>query len=103
MSLERNMERRRCIIERFGVERFIREVDAKLVSKDRSGRLWQVDFKGVTSNNAQQLWKGRKKLFLKPAGGPREQGGLSRGQADEGGMGGNHSGRIRRPGICGAQ
>ncbi len=69
ISLERNMERRRCMIERFGVERFIREVDAKLVSKDRSGRLWRVDFKGVTSNNAQQLWKGRKKLFLKPAGG----------------------------------
>jgi hypothetical protein len=44
IRIEANAERRRCMIERFGIERFLRELDAKLVSEDDSGRLWRVDF-----------------------------------------------------------
>jgi hypothetical protein len=44
IRLEENSERRRCMIERFGIERFLREVDAKLVGEDHSGRLWRADF-----------------------------------------------------------
>jgi len=32
------------MIERFGVERFLREIDAELVSEDDVGRLWRIDF-----------------------------------------------------------
>ena len=40
---ERNVERRRVMIERFGVERLIREGGAKLVDEDETGRLWRRD------------------------------------------------------------
>jgi hypothetical protein len=46
IRLERNVERRRCMIERFGIERFIRESGGKLVCKDQCGQLWRVDFGG---------------------------------------------------------
>lgn len=41
---ERNQELRRCMIERFGAERLIREGNAQLVSEDQYGRLWRCDF-----------------------------------------------------------
>ena len=47
IRLEENLERRRCMIERVGIERFLREVDAELVSEDDTGRLWRVDFEAA--------------------------------------------------------
>jgi len=44
MRGERNPELRRCMIERFGVERFIRETVARPARKDRYGKLWRCDF-----------------------------------------------------------
>jgi hypothetical protein len=43
---ERNKEHRRCMIERFGIERFIREADAKFIGKDCCGKLWRVESAG---------------------------------------------------------
>jgi hypothetical protein len=43
---ERNREHRRCMIERFGIERFIREADAKFIGKDCCGKLWRVESAG---------------------------------------------------------
>jgi hypothetical protein len=41
---ERNLERRRCMIERFGPIRFLCLAGARLVDRDSSGTLWQVRF-----------------------------------------------------------
>jgi len=41
IRLEDNAERRRCMMERYGVARFLREVDAELVGEDDCGRLWR--------------------------------------------------------------
>ena len=41
IDAERNIERRRVLIERFGEERLLREGDAKLVDEDATGRLWR--------------------------------------------------------------
>jgi hypothetical protein len=41
---ERNLEIRRCMIERFGLERFVRESGAELIAEDRSGTLWRINF-----------------------------------------------------------
>jgi hypothetical protein len=38
---ERNVERRRVLVERFGEERLIREGGAELVAEDETGRLWR--------------------------------------------------------------
>jgi hypothetical protein len=43
---ERNLELRRCMMERFGFERFVRESGAELISEDRFGRLWRINFGG---------------------------------------------------------
>src|SRR5712671_3789525 len=41
---ERQPELRRCMIERFGVERFVRETVPRPASEDRYGKLWRCDF-----------------------------------------------------------
>jgi hypothetical protein len=41
---ERNVERRRCMIERFGSERFLLEAGARLINRDSCGSLWRVIF-----------------------------------------------------------
>jgi hypothetical protein len=41
---EYNQERRRCLIERFGTARFIREAGAELISHDQYGHLWRCNF-----------------------------------------------------------
>jgi hypothetical protein len=60
------------MIERFGVERFILEVGATLVSKDQSGRLWRVDFQGQedyavlkVENGALEQNATRRRYFLR--------------------------------------
>lgn len=40
---EFNQEVRRCMLDRFGIERYIRELSAKLISEDHCGKLWRVD------------------------------------------------------------
>jgi hypothetical protein len=40
---ERNVELRRCMIERFGQERFLRETGAELVAEDAHGKLWRSE------------------------------------------------------------
>jgi hypothetical protein len=40
---EFNQEVRRCMLERFGIEHFIRKSGAMVVSEDACGRLWQID------------------------------------------------------------
>ena len=40
---ERNVERRRVLIERFGPERLVREGGAMLIHEDETGRLWRRD------------------------------------------------------------
>ena len=41
IDAERNIERRRVLIERFGEERLVREGGAKLADEDDTGRLWR--------------------------------------------------------------
>ena len=41
IDAERNIERRRVLIERFGEERLVREGGAKLADEDETGRLWR--------------------------------------------------------------
>jgi hypothetical protein len=41
-----NAEVRRCMMERFGVERFVRDAGAQLIGADRYGRLWSIPFAG---------------------------------------------------------
>ena len=41
IDAERNIERRRVMIERFGEERLIREGGARIVDEDATGRLWR--------------------------------------------------------------
>jgi hypothetical protein len=41
---EHNLDLRRCMIERFGVERFIRETVHRPAVEDRYGRLWRCTF-----------------------------------------------------------
>jgi hypothetical protein len=41
---EHNLDLRRCMIERFGVERFIRETVHRPAAEDRHGRLWRCTF-----------------------------------------------------------
>ena len=41
IDAERNIERRRVLIERFGEERLIRDGGAELVDEDATGRLWR--------------------------------------------------------------
>lgn len=41
IDAERDIEERRVLLERFGVERFLREGDAELVHEDATGRLWR--------------------------------------------------------------
>jgi hypothetical protein len=41
---EREPELRRCLIERFGVERFFRETVPRPARADRYGKLWRYDF-----------------------------------------------------------
>jgi hypothetical protein len=41
---ERQLELRRCMIERFGVERFFRETVPRPAREDRYGKLWRCDF-----------------------------------------------------------
>jgi hypothetical protein len=48
IEAQRNAEVRRVMIERFGVERFVREGRAELVNSDETGRLWRW----------QQRWAG---------------------------------------------
>ena len=43
IDAERNIERRRVLVERFGEERLVREGGAKLVDQDEIGRLWRRD------------------------------------------------------------
>jgi hypothetical protein len=43
---EVNLELRRCTIERFGIERFVREAGARLMGADRYGRLWRIRLDG---------------------------------------------------------
>jgi hypothetical protein len=38
---ESNLELRRCMIERFGQERFLRESGAELIAEDEHGKLWR--------------------------------------------------------------
>ncbi len=40
ISSTRNLELRRCMIERFGQERFLRETAAELIGEDQYGKLW---------------------------------------------------------------
>jgi hypothetical protein len=40
---ERNVELRRCMIELFGQERFLRETGADLVAEDEHGKLWRSE------------------------------------------------------------
>ena len=40
---ERNVERRRVLVERFGEERLVREGGGELVHEDETGRLWRRD------------------------------------------------------------
>ena len=37
---------RRCMIERYGIGRFVREADARLIGEDRYGRLWSIPLPG---------------------------------------------------------
>jgi hypothetical protein len=41
---ERDPGRRRCMIERFGIERLLRQTGAKLVCEDQFGKLWSAEF-----------------------------------------------------------
>lgn len=41
IDTERNVERRRVLVERFGEERLLREGGAELVDEDATGRLWR--------------------------------------------------------------
>jgi hypothetical protein len=41
---ERKLELRRCMIERFGIERFFRETVPRPARADRYGKLWRCDF-----------------------------------------------------------
>ena len=41
---ERNLDLRRCMIERFGIERFFRETIPRPAKVDRYGKLWRCDF-----------------------------------------------------------
>jgi hypothetical protein len=38
---EPNLELRRCLVDRFGAERLVRELGAKLAAEDQYGRLWR--------------------------------------------------------------
>jgi hypothetical protein len=42
ISAEMNIERRRCMIERVGRERYLRALGAKIVAEDQYGKLWQL-------------------------------------------------------------
>jgi hypothetical protein len=44
IRVETNVEIRRCMLERFGFGRFLREAAGKLVAEDGYGRLWHADF-----------------------------------------------------------
>lgn len=41
---EINLEVRRVMLERYGAERYLREVEARLVAQDDHGKLWRVEF-----------------------------------------------------------
>jgi hypothetical protein len=43
---ERNLELRRCMIERLGHERFLRESAAELIGEDAQGKLWRSELAG---------------------------------------------------------
>lgn len=46
ITIERNSEIRRVMIERFGQERYIRESGAKLIHRDDWGSLWRAELNG---------------------------------------------------------
>jgi hypothetical protein len=41
---EVNLEVRRCMLDRLGIDRYIGESGAKLIGEDHCGKLWRVDF-----------------------------------------------------------
>jgi hypothetical protein len=64
---ETNQEIRRCMIDRFGAERFISECGGKLLNTDKHGKLWgdDNDWRAVEVLNGTVEPDGeRKKFFL---------------------------------------
>ena len=55
IEAQRNAEVRRVMIERFGVERFVREGRAELVSSDGTGRLWR--WQQLASGPSARNWE----------------------------------------------
>lgn len=46
IAAERNVEVRRIMLDRFGQERYLREIDARLVHQDEWGKLWRAPLPG---------------------------------------------------------
>lgn len=44
---EENIERRRILIDRFGIERYLEGIDAKIIHADETGTLWQENIEEV--------------------------------------------------------
>jgi hypothetical protein len=57
----------------------------------------------VTNDNSQALWKTRKKLFFKPAGGHGSKAVYRGDKVTKRGVGGDHSRWIRRSGLRGTE
>jgi hypothetical protein len=69
---EFNQEVRRCMLERFGVERYIRESGARLLSEDDCGKLWRVDLGDASPHTMVEVENGtvepdgtRRRYFLR--------------------------------------
>src|SRR5262249_44305828 len=68
---ENNAERRRIMMEMYGVDRYVRDLGAKLVAEDRFGRLWRCEAEGepepiqvVEVQNATREPDGTSKVYF---------------------------------------
>jgi hypothetical protein len=52
------MERRRCMIEQIGHTRFLREAQARLIGKDRYGKLWRAELGDVAPYTVVEVQNG---------------------------------------------
>lgn len=53
---QRNQERRRVLIERYGEEKFLKDVRATLRSKDKYGKLWVIPSNGARWNREDEVF-----------------------------------------------
>lgn len=71
INAERNAELRRCMIERLGSERYLKDSGANLVGEDTTGRLWRKEFASGDAwsvvevvNGTEEADGSRKRYFL---------------------------------------